>query len=128
MTTTVMVGMPKAMRMTAAAAAAMATMVATATMAVMATAAAMVAVAAMVCENISTGISLCCDSAFAHKKECSIFKFPERFLEISWRDLTISTILNSNHLKNLFIRILWTLVMSLSDAQAMICTVILTDC
>jgi hypothetical protein len=44
------------------------------------------------CENIPTGISLCCDSAFAHKKEFSIFKFPERFLEISWRDLTISTI------------------------------------
>ncbi len=44
------------------------------------------------CENIHTGISLCCDSAFAHKKEFSIFKFPERFLEISWRDLTISTI------------------------------------
>jgi hypothetical protein len=26
---------------------------------------------------------LCCDSAFAHKKELYIFKFPERFLEIS---------------------------------------------
>jgi hypothetical protein len=44
------------------------------------------------CENIPKGISLCCDLAFAHKKEISIFKFPERFLEISWRDLTISTI------------------------------------
>jgi hypothetical protein len=44
------------------------------------------------CENIPTGISLCCDSAFAHKKEISIFKFPERILEISWRDLTISII------------------------------------
>ncbi len=44
------------------------------------------------CENIPTGISLCCDSAFAYKKEFSIFKFPERFLEISWRDLTILTI------------------------------------
>jgi hypothetical protein len=42
------------------------------------------------CENIPTGISLCCDSAFAHKKVFSIFEFPERFLGISWRDLTIS--------------------------------------
>jgi hypothetical protein len=41
------------------------------------------------CENIPTEISLCCDSAFAHKKEFSIFKFPERFLEISCRDLAI---------------------------------------
>ena len=31
------------------------------------------------CEDIPTGISLCCDSALAHKKEFSIFKFPERF-------------------------------------------------
>jgi hypothetical protein len=31
------------------------------------------------CKNIPTGKSLCCDSAFAHKKEFSIFKFPERF-------------------------------------------------
>ncbi len=43
------------------------------------------------CENITTGISLCCDSAFAHNKEFSIFKFPERFLEISWRNLTTFT-------------------------------------
>ena len=41
------------------------------------------------CEDIPTDISLCCDSALAHKKEFSIFKFPERFLEISCRDLTI---------------------------------------
>jgi hypothetical protein len=41
------------------------------------------------CENIPTGISLCCDPAFAHKKEFSIFKFPERFLDISCRDFTI---------------------------------------
>jgi hypothetical protein len=33
---------------------------------------------------------------------------------------------NSNHLKDLVIHILWTLVMSLSDAQRMILTVILT--
>jgi hypothetical protein len=38
-------------------------------------------------ENIPTGISLCCDSAFAQKKEFSIFEFPERFSEISCRDL-----------------------------------------
>jgi hypothetical protein len=44
------------------------------------------------CESIPTEISLCCDSAFAHKKEFSIFKFPERFSEISWRDLTTFTI------------------------------------
>jgi hypothetical protein len=43
------------------------------------------------CEDIPTGISVYCDSAFAHKKGFSIFKFPERFLEISCRDLTIST-------------------------------------
>ncbi len=43
------------------------------------------------CENIPTGISLCCDSAFAHKKEFSIFKFPKRFLEITSRDLTSFT-------------------------------------
>jgi hypothetical protein len=40
-------------------------------------------------------ISLCCDSAFAHKKEYSIFKFPERFLEISCRDLTLLTFFTS---------------------------------
>jgi hypothetical protein len=45
--------------------------------------------ACLLCENIPTGISLSCDSAFAHKKKFSIFKFPERFSEISRRDLTI---------------------------------------
>ncbi len=44
------------------------------------------------CEDIPTGIFVCCDSAFAHKKEFSIFKFPEKFVGISCRDLTISTI------------------------------------
>jgi hypothetical protein len=34
------------------------------------------------CEDSYTE-SLCRDSAFAHKKEFYIFKFPERFLEIS---------------------------------------------
>ena len=55
------------------------------------------------------------------------FKFPERFLEISCKDLTIFSLVdNSNHLKDLVIHILWTLVMSFSNAQAMILTVILT--
>jgi hypothetical protein len=46
------------------------------------------------CEDIPTYTeSLCCDLAFAHKKEFSIFKFPERFLEVSCRDLTLSLIL-----------------------------------
>jgi hypothetical protein len=45
------------------------------------------------CEDIPTGISVCCDSAFAHKMEFSIFKFPEMFSEISCRDLTILTTL-----------------------------------
>ncbi len=34
------------------------------------------------CEDTYTE-SLCCDSAFAHKKEFSIFQFPKRFSEIS---------------------------------------------
>jgi hypothetical protein len=33
--------------------------------------------------------SLCCDSAFAHKKEFYIFKFPERFLEISCAEISL---------------------------------------
>jgi hypothetical protein len=40
------------------------------------------------CEDSYTE-SLCCDSAFAHKKEFSIFKFPERFLEISWTESSL---------------------------------------
>ncbi len=44
------------------------------------------------CEDIPTGISLSCDSALAHKREFPIFKFPERFSEISCKDLMISTI------------------------------------
>jgi hypothetical protein len=36
------------------------------------------------CEDIPRWKSLCCDSAFAHKKEYSVFKFPKRFLEFSW--------------------------------------------
>ncbi len=34
------------------------------------------------CEDSYTE-SLCCDSAFAHKKKFYIFKFPKRFSEIS---------------------------------------------
>jgi hypothetical protein len=40
------------------------------------------------CEDSYTE-SLCCDSAFAHKKEFSIFKFPEWFLEISWTESSL---------------------------------------
>ncbi len=39
------------------------------------------------CEDSYTE-SLCCDSAFAHKKKFYIFKFPKRFLEISWREIS----------------------------------------
>ncbi len=39
------------------------------------------------CEDSYTE-SLCCDSAFAHKKEFYIFKFPKRFSEISWREIS----------------------------------------
>ncbi len=39
------------------------------------------------CEDSYTE-SLCCDSAFAHKKKIYIFKFPKRFSEISWRDIS----------------------------------------
>jgi hypothetical protein len=40
------------------------------------------------CEDSYTK-SLCCDSAFAHKKEFHIFKFPERFLEISCAEISL---------------------------------------
>ncbi len=40
------------------------------------------------CE-VSYTKSLCCDSAFAHKKEFSIFKFPERFSDISWTESSL---------------------------------------
>ncbi len=50
----------------------------------------------------------CCDSAFAHKKELSIFKFPERFLETSCAAISLLLFLfmfdfvdNSNHLNDL---------------------------
>ncbi len=41
-----------------------------------------------VCEDSYTK-SLCCDSAFAHKKKFSIFKFLERFLEISCAEISL---------------------------------------
>jgi hypothetical protein len=50
------------------------------------------------CEDIPTQISLCCDSAFAHKKEFSIFKFPERFSEISCRNFITFTIFSFQQL------------------------------
>ncbi len=40
------------------------------------------------CEYIPTEY-LCCDSAFAHKKEFPIFEFPERFLEISCAEISL---------------------------------------
>jgi hypothetical protein len=36
------------------------------------------------CNDIPRWISLCCDSAFAHKKEFSVLKSPKRFSEFSW--------------------------------------------
>ncbi len=45
-----------------------------------------------VCEYSYTEY-LCCDSAFAHKKEFYIFKFPERFLEISWTEISLLSLL-----------------------------------
>jgi hypothetical protein len=54
------------------------------------------------CEHIG-------DTSNCSQEEISIFKFHERFLEISIRDLTlIHFIDNSNHLKDLMICILWT--------------------
>ena len=41
------------------------------------------------CENIPTWISLSGDLAFSHQDGIYGFKFPERFLEISSRDLTL---------------------------------------
>jgi hypothetical protein len=53
-------------------------------------------------------------------------------LNVFWRSLgeisQFHNFYNSNHLKDLVICILWTLVMSFSDAQAMILTVILIVC
>jgi hypothetical protein len=50
------------------------------------------------CEDIPRWKSLCCDSAFAHKKEFSVFKFPKRFSEFSWAKSslysTLFTLLN----------------------------------
>ena len=41
------------------------------------------------CEDIPTWIPLCYDSAFVHKMEFSIFKFPERFSEISCAEILL---------------------------------------
>ncbi len=66
-----------------------------------------------VCEDIP----LCCDSAFAHKKVLLFLAEISQYFHF---------VDNSNHLKDLVICLLWTLVMFLFDAQAMILTVILT--
>jgi hypothetical protein len=41
------------------------------------------------CENIHSGYLYICDLVFGTKKGISIFKFIERFLEISSRDLAL---------------------------------------
>jgi hypothetical protein len=41
------------------------------------------------CENIHSWISLVGDLVFSHQGEIYGFKFPKRFLEISFRDLTL---------------------------------------
>ncbi len=70
-------------------------------------------------------VSILVTPVFVHKKEFLFLNSLKGF----WRSLAeisyVSHFNNSNHLKDL-IRILWTLVMSFSDAQAMILTVILT--
>ena len=45
------------------------------------------------CDNIHSWISLGGDLAFSHQDGIYSFKFPERFLEISSRDLTLLSIL-----------------------------------
>jgi hypothetical protein len=73
------------------------------------------------CEDIPTQRSLWCDSAnFLFLNSLKDFK--RSFAEIS----LYFHFNNSNHLKDLVIHILWTLVMSFSDAEAMILTVIIT--
>jgi hypothetical protein len=71
-------------------------------------------------------VSILVTPVFVHKKEFlflnSLKDFQKSLAEIS----QLSLFNNSNHLKDLVIRILWTLVMSFSDAQAMILAVILT--
>jgi hypothetical protein len=46
------------------------------------------------CDNIHSWISLSGDLAFSHQHGIYGFKFPERFLEISSRDLTLSSLLS----------------------------------
>jgi hypothetical protein len=77
------------------------------------------------CEDIPTRISPCCESALAHKKEFSIFKFPERFLEISCRDLTtfaLFILLTTLIIKRPDYLHPLDLAISISNAQAMILT------
>jgi len=46
------------------------------------------------CDNIHSWISFSGDLAFSHQHGIYGFKFPERFLEISSRDLTLSSLLS----------------------------------
>jgi hypothetical protein len=48
------------------------------------------------CENVLCGYLYDCDLVFVILKGISIFKFPKKFLEISCRDLTSSSLLQSN--------------------------------
>jgi hypothetical protein len=59
------------------------------------------------------------DTIICSQEGISIFEFPERFLEIS----CIFHLFNNSNV----IRILWTLMMSFSNAQVVILTVILTS-
>ena len=45
------------------------------------------------CEHIPTWISLCCDSAFAHKKEYIFLNIRRRFLEFSWTKTSLYSLL-----------------------------------
>jgi hypothetical protein len=72
------------------------------------------------------GVSILVTPVFVHKKEFLFLNFLKGF----WRSLAeisqLDHFYNSNHLKDLVIFILWTLVMSFSNAQAVILTVIFT--
>ncbi len=71
-------------------------------------------------------VSILVTSVFVHKKEFLFLNSLKGF----WRSLAeiskFSLFNKSNHLKDLVIRILWILVMTFSNAQAMTLTVILT--
>ena len=52
------------------------------------------------CDNIHSWISLSGDLAFSHQDGIYGFKFPQKFLEISSRDLTLFSIYSSKDLTN----------------------------